>query len=95
MIRRNLFTKEFEAVNTYTYQTEHIQITLTQQIKLLLQNKVAIGQRTYNGWKGHLPFYLYRCPKCGNHHIDYPHGFKNQQHLNCEKQQTTTTQPTI
>lgn len=91
----NTFTKTIEATNIYTSSKEHLKLNPTQQLKLALLNKTPIGQRTYNGWKGQLPFYLYRCKKCGNHHIDYNHGFKNQQYLLCEKQtnhlQITTT----
>ncbi len=82
----NLFTKTIEATNIYTHSIEHLKLNLTQRLKLTLLNKTKIGQRTYNGWKSRLPFYLYLCKKCGNHHIDYHHGFKKQQHPLCEKQ---------
>jgi hypothetical protein len=86
MSHKNLLTKEIKAINTYTNHTEHITLGLIQQIKLHLLNKTPLDHRVYAGWKNNLLFYLYRCKKCNTLHIDYLHGFKNQQYLLCEKQ---------
>lgn len=35
------------------------------------------------GWSGELPFYLFWCSDCHRFVCDYPHGFPENQYLNC------------
>ena len=45
--------------------------------------KLCLGEEIPRGGTGHLPFYLFWCPKCGHYVKDHPHGFIQDQHLDC------------
>jgi len=72
-----------KAINLYTGEIEEIRLNPVQRLILSLTGKLKIGMRKYPGWRGSLPFYLYKCPICGEHHIDYPHGYTG--YLRCSK----------
>ncbi len=50
-----------------------------------LNRKVFIGERTRKNWSGRLPFYLFRCPACGELSCDYPHGYLDCRNLICHR----------
>ncbi|MEK7520517.1 MAG: hypothetical protein AAB560_00345 [Patescibacteria group bacterium] len=47
--------------------------------------KVFTGERTRKNWSGCLPFYLFRCPACGELSCDYPHGYLDCRNLICHR----------
>ena len=51
-----------------------------QRLELFLTGSAYVGHRTRPGWKGSLPFYVFRCPKHGLVE-DYPHGYNGR--LDC------------
>ena len=72
-----------KALNVYTGEIEEIELNPIQKLILSLTGIVRIGFRKYPGWRGSLPFYLYKCQICGEYHIDYPHGYTG--YLRCPK----------
>ena len=48
--------------------------TWIQRIKLHLFGYTYIEHRQQPGWKGPLPFYMFRCPEHGLV-VDHPHGY--------------------
>jgi hypothetical protein len=59
--------------NSYTEKDEEIDVCpLIKAFASVVPTKV--GERKYEGWKGNLPFYLFKCKKHG-WIIDYPHGY--------------------
>jgi len=65
-----------KAFNLYTGSEEKVKLTLLQWLKLKLFGITSVGKRRYPRWRGHLPFYIYKCPNCGGMHLDYPHGYR-------------------
>ena len=65
-----------KAFNVYTRSEESLELTLSQWLMLRLFGIAYIGERRYPGWRGALPFYVFKCLDCGRLHIDYPHGYK-------------------
>lgn len=52
----------------------------------LIQNwgkKLFLGRETRPDWTGYLPFYLFWCGVCMRFAKDYPHGWHENQYLNC------------
>lgn len=70
-----LFVTDHETLLTFNIEKE--------QKGTVGEEPVFIGNYTMPKWKGHLPFYLFRCICCGEAVVDYPHGYNNR--LNCMK----------
>jgi hypothetical protein len=49
-------------------------LSLLRKLQLKILGHAYIGHRRYPGWKGALPFYVFRCPIHGLVE-DYPHGY--------------------
>ena len=52
----------------------------------LIQNhgkKLFLGREIRPNWTGYLPFYLFWCNACMRFAKDYPHGWPENQYLNC------------
>jgi len=65
-----------KAFNVYTKREETINLNILKWLELKLFGIAEIGRRRYPGWRGTLPFYIYKCSKCGRLHIDYRHGYR-------------------
>ena len=57
-------------------------MNIFQRIELYLTGKAYLEHRKLPGWKGSLPFYIFRCPKHGLVE-DYQHGYNK--YLECPK----------
>lgn len=70
-----------EVYNSYTKQREIIDLPRWKYLFLRLVGKVYLEHRSYPGWRGKSPFYIFHCPHHG-YILDYPHG--ENQVLYCE-----------
>lgn len=59
-----------------------MKLTFWQKLQLKLSGHTFLEYRKRPGWRGHLPFYVFKCEKHGLM-IDYPHGFDER--LDCIK----------
>ena len=66
-------------------------LSIKEKIILKLQGSVEVGKILIYGWKGRLPFYLFKCPDHG-YQINYPSG--HYMSLHCPKCLYQKTQPT-
>ena len=56
---------------------QKIELTLFQKMILKLDGRVFIEHRAKPGWRGALPFYVFKCDKHGFVE-DYPHGYEGR-----------------
>jgi hypothetical protein len=45
--------------------------------------KVSVGLEARPGWKGHLEFFVFKCPGCGGLAKDYGHSWPETRYLTC------------
>ncbi len=62
--------------NRHTNSVEEIKLTRLNRLSLALTGEVEVGERTYPGWTGYLPFFVYTGSIYGNKikFLDYRHG---------------------
>ncbi len=60
---------------------------LSEKQKEKIRNgaKVEVCKEMREGWNGELPFYIFWCGECDNFSYDYPHGYIQNQRLNCHR----------
>jgi len=49
-----------------------------QKVEVIFGGRISLGKYSKPGWSGELDFFIFRCSRCGNLDIDYPHGFKSE-----------------
>jgi hypothetical protein len=59
-----------------------MKLSLWQRLVLKVRGYAYIGHETREGWRGSLPFYVFKCKKHGLVK-DYFHGFPPEQYLLC------------
>lgn len=91
---RSLYTEDIPTIETRNLVADRTATTLRekrgeglamnplQRLELFLTGRAFLGAQKRPGWKGHLPFYAFRCPIHGIVE-DYPHGYN--EHLDCPK----------
>lgn len=59
---------------------QQLKLNLRQRLSLRLKSYVYLGHYRYNGWRGSLPFYAFKCKHHGLQ-VNYPHG--HEEKLTC------------
>ena len=52
-------------------------LTFKTWLKLKIFGVAYVFHGKREGWKGELPFYVVKCPRCKQLFLDYPHGYEN------------------
>ncbi len=66
--------------NRYTRSVEEVKLTLLNKISIALSDEAKVKDRTYPGWSGYLPFFVYTTATGGNKVmlLDYRHGYRKR-----------------
>lgn len=58
-------------------------LTKRQQRQVERGKELFIGNEKREGWRGELPFYIFKCEACERATKDYPHGHIEHQYMLC------------
>jgi len=70
-------------VNDWHFNSGKVPVELSfgQWIRLKLRGRVKVFEAIKRGWRGALPFFVFKCKGCGEYALDYLHGYNER--LDC------------